>query len=62
MTNNNYSRLKLNAICWKCLGCNNLESPKFLGLYSCDSFQKLDKTVWCANEAIDKFNKTRKVE
>jgi hypothetical protein len=62
MENNKYLRLKSNVKCWKCLGCNKLESPNFQGLYNCDSFKQANKTVWCANEAIDKFMKTGKVK
>jgi hypothetical protein len=60
--NNNYSMLKINVKCWECLGCNKLENIKFEGLYNCDNFKHSNKTVWCANKAINNFIKTKKVK
>lgn len=50
------------SACRTCLGCNRLKDILFVGKRDCSDYQYAGKRVWCADEAVDRYNKTGRIK
>lgn len=55
------TKLFSGAVCLNCAGCYKLRDPEFRGVRRCDDFSRAQRRVWCADETIQRFIRTRKI-
>jgi hypothetical protein len=57
-----HTGLRPDCLCECCAGCFKINDVNFSGKYNCRMFKPVDKKVWCADEIIERFLKTGKIE